>query len=233
MRRPAIIASRCSSVLVALAVSAAASTAADALFTPPLSVDVLTFNEAGVWFVVQGGDTPNVNDHMAVQNQMYGLDFARCGGDGLRSLNGGDGNRVADYYSWGQPVLAPADGVVEAAVDDAADNPIGATDELKPFGNHVQIRLASGDHLVLAHFRKDSVEVRVGQVLTAGDRLGVVGNSGNSTYPHLHLHVQRGDGVGGHGLVPVFRNPHARIDGVVLGDPVVPLIRGMFIGTAP
>jgi hypothetical protein len=40
----------------------------------------LTLPFQGRWFVAQGGDTPNVNHHMAVQAQWYGIDFAKVGG---------------------------------------------------------------------------------------------------------------------------------------------------------
>ncbi|MFE0461586.1 peptidoglycan DD-metalloendopeptidase family protein [Kitasatospora sp. NPDC058965] len=63
-----------------------------------------------------------------------------------------------------------------------------------PYGNHVV--LDTGDAVVkLAHLRPGSVTVTVGQHVEAGRLLGEVGNSGNSTEPHLHLHAER-DGQG-------------------------------------
>jgi len=51
--------------------------------------------------------------------------------------------------------------------------------------------LQCGDVAVLlAHFRQGSVRVAAGDMVQAGDRLGAAGNSGQSTEPHLHIHVQ-------------------------------------------
>lgn len=57
-------------------------------------------------------------------------------------------------------------------------------------GNHVVLELAPGGPVVLlAHLRRGSVRVAVGQRLRAGDIVGACGNSGNSTEPHVHLQV--------------------------------------------
>jgi murein DD-endopeptidase MepM/ murein hydrolase activator NlpD len=78
-----------------------------------------------------------------------------------------------------------------------------------PEGNHVVLRLATGERLLLAHLRRGSVRVRPGQRVRAGAPLGRVGNSGNSSEPHMHLHAQTRGGTG----VPVaFRR--LLVDGV-------------------
>jgi len=46
--------------------------------------------------------------------------------------------------------------------------------------------------VVLAHLRQGSVEVAAGEDVAVGSRLGRVGNSGNSSEPHLHIHAVRG-----------------------------------------
>ena len=43
---------------------------------------------------------------------------------------------------------------------------------------------------MFAHIRPGSVRVKVGQTVAAGDTLGLCGNSGNSSEPHLHYHLQ-------------------------------------------
>ena len=52
------------------------------------------------WFVMQGGDTPNVNQHLAVRAQAYGIDFAKVGGPSGRELTRGMPTRVEDFFSW-------------------------------------------------------------------------------------------------------------------------------------
>src|SRR5215218_5890872 len=88
---------------------------------------VLPFD--GRWFVAQGGDTPNVNHHMAVRAQWYGVDFAKVGGASGRALTSAEApSRLEHFYSWSQSVLAPADGVVTSVVNDLPDNPLGEKD---------------------------------------------------------------------------------------------------------
>ena len=83
--------------------------------------------------------------------------------------------------------------------DDAPDAPIGRADPLEPAGNHVLLSCAmSGVEftLLFAHLRSGSVAVARGDRVRPGTLLGRVGNSGNSTEPHLHLHAVRGRAVG-------------------------------------
>ena len=54
----------------------------------------------------------------------------------------------------------------------------------------VVLDLGRGEFALLAHLRRGSVRVRKGQRVRAGDALGVCGNSGNSSEPHLHFHLQ-------------------------------------------
>ena len=61
---------------------------------------------------------------------------------------------------------------------------------LHPVGNHVVIEVAPEQYLLMAHLRPGSVAVKEGDVVQAGDAIGLTGNSGNSTEPHLHIHLQ-------------------------------------------
>ena len=114
---------------------------------------------------------------------------------------------VAATYAWGQPVVAPADGVVVACSDGMPDRErISMIRDLaslllfppkpgSPFaaygGNYVI--LECGDiYPLLAHLRCGSVRVRAGDKVQAGDTLGEVGNSGSSLQPHLHFQVMSG-----------------------------------------
>jgi hypothetical protein len=111
------------------------------------------------------------------------------------------------FVAFGRPLLAPADGVVVAAVDGEPDHharrsPItlasyamGQASRVRHglravAGNHVVVALADGGGFVaLVHLRSGSVAVEVGQAVTTGQPLGACGNSGNSTQPHVHLQV--------------------------------------------
>ncbi|MEU5987523.1 M23 family metallopeptidase [Spirillospora sp. NPDC047418] len=56
-------------------------------------------------------------------------------------------------------------------------------------GNSVTLDLGGGVYAVFAHLRRGSVRVGKGDRVRAGDVLGEVGNSGNTSEPHLHFHL--------------------------------------------
>ena len=57
-------------------------------------------------------------------------------------------------------------------------------------GNTVMIKTSKGEYMLYAHFKQFSITVKQGQVVKQGQLLGQCGNSGNSTQPHLHFHIQ-------------------------------------------
>lgn len=99
----------------------------------------------------------------------------------------------------GTPVVAPSTGVVEfaGAVDSGADHARAL------LGNHVLIRHGDSGYVTLyAHL--ESVDVKAGQKVKGGDRLGAVGSTGRSTAPHLHYQVMRGEGRARENLDPLY-----------------------------
>ncbi len=190
----------------------------------------LPFN--GRWFVAQGGDTPNVNHHMLARAQAYGVDLARVGGPAERALARGDGSRLEDFYSWQQPVLAPVDGVATIIVDSYPDNPLGTRDEKHPFGNVVVIRTSDNRYVFLAHLANGSIKIKSGDRLRSGELVGLCGNSGNSDFPHIHMHVQDSLGSDATGLNVVFSHIDVELSGKKFSDVEWPLIRGLFVSNS-
>ncbi len=142
----------------------------------------------GEWLVLQGGASPLQNHHLAAYNQRFALDLVRLN-DG-RIFTGGTGN--AAVHSWEQPVLSPVDGTVVVARDGMEDSE-GAnfvTDPADAAGNVIVVELETGHFVVLAHLREGTLRVSEGDRIGKGDPLALVGNSGNTTLPHLHLQVQ-------------------------------------------
>ena len=196
---------------------------------PAMAID-LRLPFGGRWFVLQGGDTPNVNHHMAVRSQWYGLDFGKLGGPDERALSTPQPTSVEAFFSWGVPVQAPADGEVVVAVRDLPDNPLGVRDEARPAGNHVILRVAEHRYVVLAHFQKDSLSVRPGDKVVRGQPLGRCGNSGNSDFPHLQLHVQDKPSLfTGTGQNPRFIAMDVQMNGMTFRNVDWPLLRGLFV----
>jgi murein DD-endopeptidase MepM/ murein hydrolase activator NlpD len=89
-------------------------------------------------------------------------------------------------------VLVSAAGEIVAVVDGQVDNPPGQVGgaEVHPAGNHVVIQTAPDEYVFLAHFQSDTIHLTPGDTVAAGDLLGLAGNSGNSSEPHLHIHIQ-------------------------------------------
>jgi murein DD-endopeptidase MepM/ murein hydrolase activator NlpD len=184
----------------------------------------------GRWFVMQGGDTPNVNEHMRAPAQWFGIDFAKVSGPSQRELTRRTPSAAEDFYSWGEPVLAPCDGEVVAVVDGLADNALGTKDPQHPAGNHVILKVADHRFVFLAHFQRGSIETAVGRHVKGGDRLGLCGNSGNTDFPHIHMHVQdTPDLNAGQGQNPTFAHIDVELTGKPFADVTWPLIRGLFV----
>jgi hypothetical protein len=108
----------------------------------------------------------------------------------------GDGSKNSDYPTFGVPLYAVANGTVVRAVDDMPDIPpqtrnpgLRTPDDFG--GNRVILRIGPGRYACYAHMKAGSVRVRPGQHLHVGQRIGLVGNSGNTTGPHLHFGIQR------------------------------------------
>jgi murein DD-endopeptidase MepM/ murein hydrolase activator NlpD len=108
-------------------------------------------------------------------------------------------------------------------VNDLPDNTPGVTTGVRnAAGNHVVLDLGGREYALLAHLQKGSVPVRVGDTVKRGDTLGLCGNSGNSTEPHLHFHLQDrpklfGDAIG---LPVTFFDYIASGKKVMKGSPV-------------
>lgn len=168
--------------------------------TPPADTVVdLEFPLAGgTYLVVAGGSAPVLNAHLATltddrfrawRGQSYAVDIVRLGPGGLRA----DGVLPDDpsrYAIWGDPVYAPCAGIVVQVDNDAPDMPPPQTDRTRMPGNHVLLD-CDGVHVLLAHLQQGSVRVEPSQAVSVGTLLGVAGNSGNTSEPHLHVHAQR------------------------------------------
>ncbi|MGH7648867.1 MAG: M23 family metallopeptidase [Gemmatimonadaceae bacterium] len=178
---------------------------------------------------MHGGDTLNVNHHMAVEAQWYALDFAKVGGATGRALATTSPPECADFYGWGAQVLAPADATVVAADDGWPDNSVGTTDPQHPLGNHIVLQ--HNDRFYwLAHLQRGSLAVRRADRVDQGGVLALCGNSGNSDFPHVHLHASRSQVFGqGRGENLIFSSIDVELTGARFANVDWPLIRGLFV----
>jgi hypothetical protein len=144
----------------------------------------------GLYCVAQGGPAAT-NGHARNPAQRHAYDLVMLSGGLTRRCRGLLPRQLGRYEIFGRPIYSPCDGIVEATVDSVPDLAPPERSADAPAGNHVLI--GRGDAtVVVAHLGLGTVAVKVGQALQVGDLLGRVGNSGNTSEPHLHLHVVRG-----------------------------------------
>src|SRR5690606_21067659 len=117
------------------------------------------------------------------------VDIVRIDGLGRRA-SGMLPRDPASYLIFGDTVYAPCPGRVVAAVDGIEDLPVPLTDRAHMAGNHVLLD-CSGIWILLGHLQMGTVAVKTGDTVALGAPLGLVGNSGNTNEPHLHVHAQR------------------------------------------
>lgn len=142
----------------------------------------------GEWFVFWGGDTVEQNYHQDAPNQRFAFDLVKA--DAAGKSHQGNGRKNEDYYAFGQEITAPADGVVIYVVDGIHDNVPGEMNRMFAPRNTVIIKHAEGEYSLFAHFKQNSIRVRVGDKVTRGQTIGLCGNSGNSSEAHLHYQFQ-------------------------------------------
>ena len=125
--------------------------------------------------------------------QRFAIDWMRVNAKG--ELVHGDPADVNHYVDYGAKVYAVADGTVVDALDNLPDQPPGklpdpTTITLRTVdGNHVIIDMGHGLYVFYAHLKKGTVRVNQGDHVKVGEVIGELGNSGNTSAPHLHIHV--------------------------------------------
>jgi len=147
---------------------------------------ILPFKEE--WSVFWGGDTEEDNYHVTVESQKGAFDLVIRDEKGQSFKT--DGRTNEDYYVFGKDIIAPADGEVVLVVDGVKDNIPGQMNPVYVPGNTVIIKTANEEYLFFAHFKQHTIVVEQGQQIKQGELLGLCGNSGNSSEPHLHFHIQ-------------------------------------------
>lgn len=147
----------------------------------------------GEWFTFWGGDNKAINYHVTNKTQRGAFDFV------IRNKRGQSfeksGTRNEDYFAFGKPLYAVCDATVHKVITGIKDNKPGEMNASQPTGNTVILKTKNEEFIVYAHFEEGTIQVKEGDYVKKGQKLGACGNSGNSSEPHLHLHIQDSDNM--------------------------------------
>ena len=149
----------------------------------------------------------HISNGRAIIAQRFAIDVVGLDENGLAAVGEIDGTPNEDWFGFGAELIAVAEGVVRAIRDGVPDrSPLA---QLPPVievtleaaaGNYVVLELGTNTFALYAHLQEGSVAVEVGQRVRRGDMLGRLGNSGNTSGPHLHFHISDAPGLDGEGL---------------------------------
>lgn len=180
------------------------------------------------YYVFAGGRTHFHGVHHIIthlEGQRYAYDFSIVI-DNRSFPEGKDPKKNESHYAFGMDLIAPAGGKVISLENNIDDNYISGIvnsniNDKNIAGNYIMIDHLNGEYSLMAHFKKGSILVNVGDVLVKGQKVGKLGNSGNSTGPHLHYHLQNTPiYLNGLGLPAQFNNYFANGKFVERGEPI-------------
>lgn len=163
----------------------------------------------GRWLAMNSPASKVPSHGVRMYGQAYAIDLVAEPDEVSRPVfgAGSPAMRAAEQYpAFGEPVHAMVDGTVVRAAEARRDHRArsnawgiafmmieGAVREMGGpgfiLGNHVTIRTDDGRFALVAHLRRRSLTVRVGDRVRAGQQIGLCGNSGNSSEPHVHAQL--------------------------------------------
>jgi hypothetical protein len=173
------------------------------------------------WHIENGGKTHNDGAHHFTTRgggERYAIDIL-IEIDGR--IRGGDGSKNEDHYCFGKRLNAPGNGKIMEVENNIEDNQPGTVNRDQPGGNYIVIDHLNGETSIMAHLKKESIIVIVGDIVVKGQEVGKAGNSGASTAPHLHYQLQgSSERLNGLGLPIQFNNYYADNVFVERGEPM-------------
>lgn len=154
----------------------------------------------GIWKISQGSNGKETHK----DRWRWALDFQKLNYD--KKVYNNSGEHLDDYPTYKESVYSPVDGIVVLTENKIEDNKIGDVNIKHNWGNFIIIDAGFGNYIKLAHLLKGSIKVHINQEVKTGEELGKIGNSGRSSYPHLHFQVQSMPIVGADTINFAFSN---------------------------
>jgi murein DD-endopeptidase MepM/ murein hydrolase activator NlpD len=190
--------------------------------------------EGDHWLAANGPD--NGTDHrrtllslagQARIAQRFAVDWVRLYDDG-RTFRG-DPLKNTSYRAFGASVLAVADGIVVDVLDGIPENVPDPTARAVPItpetlvGNYVLLDIGGDACAVYAHLQPGSLRVKKGDHVRRGQTLARVGNTGNSSEPHLHFHMaDRNSAIDSEGIPYAFASFDLEADPETITRALIP-----------
>lgn len=177
-------------VLVLLLFAVLDVLAVTAYFQPGEPLNLSFPLSSGSYYVLQGGNSVVTNPFHALSGNRLAFDIVKLNPFGNRA-DGIAPSTLKAYEIFGEKLCSPCNGTVLSVRDGLPDNAPGRPDVEHSEGNNIVLKC--GDVKVfLAHLKRGSISVTVGEVVTIGQPLGEIGNSGNTLEPHLHISATKG-----------------------------------------
>lgn len=127
-------------------------------------------------------------------SQRYAIDWVQVGPDLNTYRSGSDPKDNKSYLCYGSDVFAVADGTVveikDGIIENVPNQPPAVPITLETVaGNHIDLDLGGGVYAMYAHLQPGSLKVKLGDRVKRGQVIALLGNTGNSTEPHLHFQL--------------------------------------------
>jgi murein DD-endopeptidase MepM/ murein hydrolase activator NlpD len=183
--------------------------AADSKYLDYRDKTKLSFPLHGEWTIYQGGLMVPENEHATKASERFAYEMVMLNTGQMFTHNGATNE---EWFAFGQPVLADANGTVVKAMNDYLDNAPYHPDADAKHGNAVVIDHGDGEFSVYSHLKHGSVMVKAGDRVKAGEKIAEVGNSGDSQFPRLEYLLQTTAELNGsEGLPAAFE--HLKVNG--------------------
>jgi len=140
----------------------------------------------------------------------YAYDFVVLNAEGKQFTGKGENN--SDWFGFGSDIIAVADGEIIALEtnqkdDKSFDIPSLKTNPMALYGNYVVIKHGEDVYSMYGHLKQESSKAfKIGTKVKKGQKIGQIGTSGSSFFPHLHFEMRNNISHDAEGLPSYFSN---------------------------